>query len=87
MQFDGALVTEQRITFAIVVVNPNVLNNSFKREEARNSFKKFFPLGVPLILMAQDSRGIPTYQGRDDIVRFLSGIDHRRIPWKRYAAS
>lgn len=87
MQFDGALVKEQSITFAIVVVKSYVLNNSFQRDEARSNFKKFFPSGIPIILMAQDSRGIPTYQGRKDIVSFLSGINHRRIPWKTYFAS
>jgi hypothetical protein len=34
--------------------------------------------------MAQDSRGVPTYQGRRDIVRFLSEISFERIPWKKY---
>jgi hypothetical protein len=34
--------------------------------------------------MAQDSRGVPTYQGRRDIVQFLSKIAFQRIPWKKY---
>jgi len=83
MQFDGALVKEQGVTFAIVIVKPHVLNSS-DREDVRDSFRRFFPMGVPLILMAQDSRGIPTYHGRTDIVKFLANSDHRRIPWKRY---
>jgi hypothetical protein len=86
MTFDGAIVKEQGITFAIVVVKPHVLNNSHTANEARTSFSQYFP-GMPLILMAQNSKGVPTYQGRKDIVKFLANIDHRRIPWKKYSIS
>ena len=86
MTFDGAIVKEQGITFAIVVVKPHVLNNSHTANEARKSFSQYFP-GMPLILMAQNSKGVPTYQGRKDIVKFLANIDHRRIPWKKYSIS
>lgn len=82
MQFDGAVIKEQGITFAIVVVKSHVLNTS-EIESIRNKFSRFFP-GVPIILMAQDSRGIPTYHGRTDIVRFLSRIHPSQIPWKTY---
>lgn len=82
---DGALITEQGITFAIAVVKPFVLNSS-TREEVRNSYRTVFG-NVPIILMAQDSRGIPTYHGRQDIVKFLSNISPSRIPFKRYTIS
>ena len=71
MQFDGALIKEQGVTFAIVVVKQHVLNNTIECDNARRSFSPAFP-GVPIILMAQNSRGIPTYQGRHDIVSFLT---------------
>lgn len=83
MQFEGAVVKEQGVTFAIVVVKPHILNNSMECDDARQSFRSFF-LGVPIILMAQGSGGILTYQGRTDIVRFLARIHPSRIPWKRY---
>lgn len=83
MTFEGALVKEQGVTFAIVIVKPYVLQSSSTREETRSSFSRFFP-HVPLILMAQDSRGIPTYHGKSDIVNFLASVDFRRIPWKKY---
>lgn len=86
MQFEGSLVKEQGITFAVVIVKPHVLNSP-DREESRASFARFFPPGIPVILMAQDSRGVPTYHGRSDIVRFLANIDHRRIPWRRYTVN
>lgn len=83
MQIDGAVIKEQGVTFAIVVVKSHVLNNSVERERVRASCSDIFP-GIPIILMAQDSRGIPTYQGRKDIVNFLANIHPSRIPWKRY---
>lgn len=82
MKFDGALVREQGVTFAIVVVKPHVLNSS-EKESIRHQFASYFNF-VPTILMAQNSRGIPTYDGRKDIVRFLANINPARIPWKQY---
>jgi len=85
MTFDGALITEQGIKFAIAIVKPSVLDSP-NRESTRNSFKPIFG-NVPIILMAQNSGGIPTYHGRTDIVKFLANIDFRRIPFKRYTIS
>lgn len=85
MQFDGAKIKEQGVTFGIVVVKPYVLRNPSK-EQIRASFIPFFG-NIPIILMAQDSRGIPTYDGRTDIVRFLAKINPARIPWKHYTAA
>ncbi len=84
MKFQGALITEQRVTFAIVIVKERILNGSTtEKNETRHSFQRFFP-GVPIILMAQDYRGIPSFYGRRDIVDFLSNISIDRIPWKEY---
>lgn len=82
MEFDGAKIKEQGVTFAIVVVKPYVLT-SLSKEEIRASFVPFFG-NIPIILMAQNSCGIPTYNGRPDIVRFLANINPARIPWKHY---
>lgn len=85
MQFDGALVKEQGVCFAIAVVKPHVLNSTNK-ETVRNGFRQYFGQ-VPVILMAQNARGTPIYDGRRDIVNFLAGIHPSRIPWKRYTIS
>lgn len=83
MTFDGAVIKEQGITFAIVVVKPFVINNNMESNRFRNQCSNVFP-GVPIIFMAQDTRGIPTYQGRTDIVKFLANVHPSRIPWKQY---
>lgn len=86
MKFEGAVIKEQGVTFAIVVVKPGVLEFGIKREEIRQEYKKYFP-GMPIILMAQNGRGMPVYHGRTDIVKFLANIDYRRIPWKKYTVN
>lgn len=85
MSFDGALIKEQGITFAIAVVKPHVLTSP-KKEYIRQSFIRYFG-NIPIILMAQNSKGIPTYDGRKDIVRFLANVHPSRIPWKHYTAA
>lgn len=83
MRFQGALIKEQGITFGIVVVKPHVLRNPSKAESMRRLGTQAFGL-VPIVLMAQDSRGIPTYSGRKDIVHFLSTVPIQAIPWHEY---
>jgi len=86
MQFDGAKLTEQGVTFGIVIVKPHVLHSSQEQIGARTlGTQAFGP--IPIILMAQDGRGVPTYQGRRDIVRFLSNVFIEQIPWQHYTLS
>ena len=82
-KIEGAVIKEQGVTFAIVVVKQHVLQNSIDRENAQRSFGTIFP-GMPIILMAQDLHGTPKYYGRKDIVGFLANVNPSRIPWKRY---
>ena len=83
MRFQGALVREQGITFGIIVVKPHVLHDSSLADSMRQLGVHAFGL-VPIVLMTQNAKGIPTYQGRDDIVRFLARVPMRAIPWKQY---
>ena len=85
-QFEGAKITEQGVTFGIVIVKPHVLHSSQEQLGARTlGVQAFGP--IPIVLMVQDGRGVPTYQGRPDIVRFLSNIFMEQIPWQRYTLS
>lgn len=87
MRFQGAVVKEQGVTFAVVIVKKSVLDSgSSACSAAQRSFQPFFP-GLPIVLMAQDGQGIPGYFGRSDISKFLANIDFRRIPWREYTAA
>jgi hypothetical protein len=41
--------------------------------------------GVPVLLMAQNDKGSPTYYGDRDLVRSLADIPIERMPWKEYS--
>ena len=86
MKFQGAKIREQGVDFAIVIVKPHILNSPNERNETISSFSPIFP-GIPLVLMAQDAMGVPTYYGRKDIVDFLANIHISQIPWKEYTVS
>ena len=83
MKFQGALIKEQGVTFGIVIVKPHVIQVSSEAIQTQREFAPAFP-GVPIILMAQDSQGTPTYYGRRDIVGFLANTPVSAIPWKEY---
>lgn len=83
MKFQGSVIKEQGVTFAIAIVKPHVLNNSIEANKVARGFADLFGFG-PVVLMAQDSRGVPTYYGRRDIVNFLKNVPLSAIPWKEY---
>lgn len=83
MRFQGAVIREQGVTFGVVIVKSHVLQNSF---EANRMILALMPAfsGVPVVLMAQDYRGVPTYYGRRDISRFMASVPIGRVPWREY---
>lgn len=82
-KIQGAVINEQGITFAIAIVKQHILQSQSESQKAAQAFTPYFP-GLPIILMAQDSRGVPTYWGRKDIVNFLANLHISQIPWKEY---
>lgn len=83
MTFQGSVVKEQGITFGIVIVKSHVLNSDSEKQNSIAFGNRAFGR-MPIILMAQNSNGIPTYFGKRDIIDFLASVDFRRIPWKEY---
>lgn len=72
-KFQGAVIKEQGVKFAIVVVKSHVVQVQHEALKAIDDFGRFFP-GIPVILMAQNGRGTPTYYGRRDIAKFMSNV-------------
>ena len=84
MTFQGAVIREQGVTFAVVIVKKHVIDGgSTEAGRAIAAFQPVFP-GLPVVLMAQDYQGTPTYYGRQDIARFLASVPLEAIPWKQY---
>ncbi|MEN6443072.1 MAG: hypothetical protein ABFC71_04890 [Methanoregula sp.] len=86
MKFQGSVIKEQGITFAIVIVKKHVVDNRSTAEDAIRNFQPAFPR-MPVVLMAQDSNGIPTYFGRPDIAKFMANVPLHAVPWKEYTIS
>jgi hypothetical protein len=83
MTFQGAVIREQGVTFAVVIVQKHVIDSSTEAGWAIATFQPVFP-GLQVVLMAQDYQGTPTYYGRRDIARFLANVPLEAIPWKQY---
>jgi hypothetical protein len=83
MQFEGALIKQQGVTFAVVSVKKNVVDNPSEAERAIRAFSPAFP-GVPVVVAGLDSWGGVKYYGRRDLVNFLANVPVHCIPWKRY---
>lgn len=83
MKFTGAVIKEQGVTFAVVIVKKSIIDNRIQSNKAIQSFLPLFP-SIPVVLMAQDYRGKPKYYGRRDIVHFLASVSFQTIPWKEY---
>ena len=69
MNFEGAVIKEKGVTFGIVIVKSHVLNSPWERTDAAQFGVSAFGR-MPIVLMSQDRRGVPTYWGRRDIVAF-----------------
>jgi hypothetical protein len=83
MKGQVALVCERGVRFAVVAVRPSVISGvKRERDEAVRAFSA--KLGVPAVLMAQGSRGVPIYDGRPDLVEVLAGLCADQLPWREF---
>ena len=85
MEITAAVVNEQGVRFVVVLVKQEAIQPS-NRDATQRSFSSLFP-GDLIVLCAQNSRGVPSYYGRTDIVKFLANIDIRQLPWKKYQSA
>ncbi len=53
MQFQGAVIEEQGVTFGILIVKRHVLNSAAERDAVQVQASRLFG-GIPTVLMAQD---------------------------------
>ena len=83
MKIRGAVIIEQGVTFAIIMVKPTVTRYTVRSIQMRHELSAYFP-NMPIILMSWDNDGQPHYYGRKDIVDFLKSINVNQIPWKDF---
>ncbi len=82
MIFQGSVIKEQGMTFAIVVVRQDTINNEDEANNTIELFTQFFEL--PVVLMAQND-GTPLYFGKEEFVTILKPIPLEKIPWQKYS--
>jgi len=87
MQFEGALIKEQGVTFAVVIVKRSVLQGRVEADRLSRQFSAQAFGGSPVVLMAQDSSGVPTYYGRSDLSKFMANVPLQAVPWKKFTVS
>jgi hypothetical protein len=75
---DVAVIREQGQTFAVAVVQDNVIGNPIERSKALQAWS--LHLGCRVALM-----GAHRHQtfGPPDIIRWLQGVHPGRLPWRR----
>lgn len=86
MTLHAAVIKEQGVTFAVVVVKKWVVDSPHESTKAINFYSPRFG-NIPVALMGQDSRGRAHYRGAQNIVDFLSHLHISQIPWKEYRIS
>ena len=82
MTFQGSVITEQGVTFAVMLVQEYVVDSPTERDNTLAWATRFFC--VPTVLMTD--RRYRTW-GRPDIVNFLTNVHPSRIPWRRYTVA
>lgn len=86
MRFEGAVIREQGVSFAVVVVKQHVVDFPIEARKTIVGFQPVFP-GLPIVLMAQDAHGTCTYYGRRDIADFMANVPVSSVPWREYTFS
>jgi hypothetical protein len=83
MQFNGAVMKDGRTNFAVVIVKPSVLRTPQEAVKAQVAFAPAFR-GMPVVLMAQDENGAPSFHGRQDLIGFLRDVNLDYVKWRVY---
>ena len=82
-EFTAAVIKEQDVTFAVVLVKGAVFDDKNFADGLIDSLEPSFG-GIPVVLMVQDAQGTPTYYGRKDLSEFLSKVPVESLPWQKY---
>ncbi len=84
MKVQGAAISLEGVNFAVVTVGMDLVKNPGEADMAIETIQPAFG-GVPVVLMAQNEQGSPTYYGDEDLVRSLAGVPIDKMPWKEYS--
>lgn len=80
--FIGAFLTLGSVDSLVVVVPYAILTDAFESELHVIGFYARYQR--PILLVAQNHRGIPTYYGPADLVRIIARLPFESIPYERH---
>ena len=83
MRFNAAVLRDRSVTFAVVIVKPDILKSMHEATRQQIGLAPAFP-GIPIVLMAQDDSGAPIFHGRKDLVSFMGNVRLDAIRWREY---
>ena len=83
LSFNGAHVLLAAGECLVVCVRARILDDPYECELLHIAFEHRFR--VPVVLMAQDEQGRPTFHGRSALVAALRRVPVMALPWQRYA--
>jgi hypothetical protein len=84
VKFQATVANHQGITFAIAVVEPDIIDSQTESTEALRFLAKPFP-GLPILLMARDPQRRPRYRGPADIVSLAATLELSKLAWREYS--
>lgn len=84
MKFLAAVIRDWGVKFAVVIVQPQLIQSAQSATKAQMAFAPVFP-GVPIVLMAQDPKGAPIFHGRKDLLALVDDIQLDGIQWREYS--
>lgn len=70
--------------FVVVVSQMKLVASPGEADMAIDDLRPYFG-GVPVVLLAQQDDGSPSYYGDSQLVELLAGIPIDKMPWKEYA--
>jgi len=84
-KWQGAIIKEQGVTFAVMMVKSHVLQSASEREEVASVLTA--RLGMPVVLASPLGHGRVNYWGRRDLSNFLASVPPHAIPWQEITFS
>jgi hypothetical protein len=83
MKVQAAAISLQTHQFVVVVSQTALVASPGEADMAIDDLRLYFS-GVPVVLMAQQDDGSPSYYGDSQLVKLLAGIPIDKMPWKEY---
>jgi hypothetical protein len=83
VKVQAAAISLQGHQFVVVVSQMKLVASPGEADMAIDDLQPYFG-GVPVVLLAQQDDGSPSYYGDSQLVELLAGIPIDKMPWKEY---